>query len=244
MWAREWPSSRRSTTTSRSGSPSRATAATAPVAGPPDPAASTAPTPPRPPPPPLLAGRPRRGPWRSARRLPRSPLPWWTAARPGRCGRPVGSGTPPPRGCRSRPAGSGGRPRPGRRRGGRTPPGRRRWRVRAGGAGPPFRRAGCRAGTGRRPEGDRVGVPQGGPSAAEQELQCGREHDHDEQGGHDNGGPGSHGAADSTRSAGLRERAGGWRPWPAGCGRSRGSRGAPRAGPGGRRPRCARRARG
>jgi hypothetical protein len=83
-----------------------------------------------------------------------------------------------------------------------------------------------------------------GPSAAEQELQCGREHDHDEQGGHDNGGPGSHAAADSTCSAGLRERVGGWRPWPAGCGRSRGSRGAPRAGPGGRRPRCARRARG
>ena len=34
MWASEWPSSRRSTTTSRSGSPSRAIAATAPEAAP------------------------------------------------------------------------------------------------------------------------------------------------------------------------------------------------------------------
>jgi hypothetical protein len=83
-----------------------------------------------------------------------------------------------------------------------------------------------------------------GPSAAEQELHRGREHDDDEQGGHDDGGPGSHAAADSTRSACSRERAAGPRPWPAGSWRCRGSRAAPRAGRAGRRPRCGRPARG
>jgi hypothetical protein len=82
------------------------------------------------------------------------------------------------------------------------------------------------------------------PSAAEQELQRGRQHDDDEQGSHDDGGPGSHAAADSTRFACWRGRGPGRRPWPGGRGRWRGSRGGPRAGRGGRRPRCARPARG
>ena len=79
-------------------------------------------------------------------------------------------------------------------------------------------------------------------SAAEQELHRGREHDHDEQGGHDNGGPSSHAAEDSTRSGRSRERERAPPPWSAGPWPWPGSRAAPRAGPCGHRPRCGRRA--
>ena len=104
-------------------------------------------------------------------------------------------------------------------------------------------RLGVRRTVGWRGQAGGRGLGDGG-SAAEQELYRRRQHDQHEQSGQDDGGAGSHAGADSTRFACSRECARGPRPWPGGSWRCRGSRGGPRGGPAGRRPRCARRARG
>ena len=237
MWSSEWPSSRRSTTTSRSGSPRRVVAASTSRAGP-------------------AAGR--------------RPGPALGGGVAGHGDQP-GAGLALGAGGRREPAGGGVEHLGGQlgRLGSVAGPGqqvavdaldlvvedeRERLAVAGGGAfeqGALARQLGghvaAPAGAGGRLDVRRTlgSEGQGGwLSAAEQELHRGRQHDHDEQGGHDNGGPSSHAAGDSTRSG--RPCAHGPRshPWPAGPWPRRGSRGAPRAGPCGRRPRSARPARG